>query len=79
MDWKNIDLTSPHERAQDVLDSYSFDTLLLEVECNMGSRVNKTLLREHFYDIITKRTAEAVGIFEDNIENILTQAKKENR
>ena len=35
MDWKNVDLSSDYERSQDILSSYSFDTLLLEISCNI--------------------------------------------
>lgn len=34
MDWKNIDLASNYERNQTFLDGYSFETLLLEIDCN---------------------------------------------
>lgn len=35
MDWKNVDLDDGYERDQNILDPYDFDTLLLEISCNV--------------------------------------------
>jgi len=44
MDWKNIDLTSGYERDQNFLDGYDFETLLLEIHCNMKEITKEAIL-----------------------------------
>ena len=35
MDWNNIDTSDNWEMSQAMLDAYTFDTLMLEVSCNV--------------------------------------------
>ena len=73
MDWNNIDLNSDYERNQDFLTGYSFDTLLLEISCNLRI-INNTTVREHCYNELNNRIREAKEIFEANINNIVKNA-----
>jgi hypothetical protein len=73
MDWDNIDLTSGYEREQDFLTGYSFDTLLLEISCNLRD-INEKTVRDHCYNELNNRIREAKEIFEANLNNILKEA-----
>lgn len=75
MDWNNVDLTSDYERDQDFLTGYSFDTLLLEISCNLRDIDEKTV-RNHCYNELNNRIREAKEIFEANLSNIIKDAKK---
>ena len=35
MDYLNIDFSSDHERNSNLLDGYDFETLFLEISCNL--------------------------------------------
>jgi hypothetical protein len=76
MDWKNVNLTSSYERDQDILDPYSFDTLLLEIHCNLPV-IDETTVRSHFRQTMADKFRSAHEVFESNLKNIVKQAKKE--
>jgi hypothetical protein len=76
MDWKNVNLTSSYERDQDILDPYSFDTLLLEIHCNLPV-IDETTVRNHFRHEMADKFRTAHEVFEANLRNIVKQAKKE--
>lgn len=40
MNWKNVNLDSSYETAQAIIDPLDFDTLLLEINCNLRE-INK--------------------------------------
>ena len=40
MDYLNIDFNSDHERNSNILDGYDFETLFLEISCNV-SEINE--------------------------------------
>ncbi len=46
MNWQNVDLNSPSESSADILDPYSFDTLLLEIECNLTEITPETVRKQ---------------------------------
>ncbi len=75
MDWNNVDLNS-HERDSNILEPYSFDTLLLEIHCNVRD-INEQTVRAQFETSLAAKMVEAVEIFTANKENILKQAIKE--
>lgn len=75
MDWNNVDLNSNYERDQDFLTGYSFDTLLLEISCNLRD-INEKTVRDHCYNELNNRIREAKEIFEANLKNIIKDAKK---
>ena len=78
MDWNNIDLGNGYERDQSILDSYSFDTLLLEVSCNVRI-ISEQTVRKQFEDSLRSKIESARDVFEANIKNIVLQAKNERR
>ncbi len=78
MNWKNVDLTDGYEREQDFLDGYSFDTLLLEIQCNL-KEINRKTVEEQFLTVLRYKIDDAKEIFYNNIDNIVAQAKKERK
>ena len=75
IDWKNVDLKS-HEVNENILDPYSFRTLLLEVNCNL-KEINKETILKQFNDELAMKVRVAKEIFADNLDNIVNHAKKE--
>lgn len=75
MNWKNVDLNSPSESSQDILDGYDFDTLLLEIECNCPEITPETVRKQALYEINLKYKT-ALEILEDNLQNITRHALK---
>ena len=77
MNWNNLDLTEDsHERDANLIDGLTFDTLLLEIHCNIRD-INLETVEKQFDEDIKSRVNEARGIFEANLDNIVKQAKKE--
>jgi hypothetical protein len=76
MDWKNVDLNSPYERNQEILDGYSFETLLLEIHTNLRV-INEQTVRAQFELELKSKIDSAREIFEANLANIVTEAIKE--
>ena len=74
-DWNNINLTSS-ERGLNILDAYSFDTLLLEISCNLPE-INPDTVRDQFYQELRNKVESAKAVFEANVQNIVTQAIEE--
>jgi len=76
-DWSNIDLESS-ERHLNILDPYDFDTLLLEVSCNIRDEdLNASSIEAHAQQVLRAKYTEALQIVRDNIQNIRNQAIKE--
>ena len=78
MNWKNVDLNSAYERDQNILDGYSFDTLLLEISCNLRE-VNERTIREQFEISLRAKIDSAREVFENNLKNIVKMAIKERK
>ena len=78
MNWKNIDLKSAYERDQNILDGYSFDTLLLEISCNLRE-VNERTIREQFEISLKSKIESAREVFDNNLKNIVKTALKERK
>ena len=79
MNWKNVNLTDSYERDQNILEPYSFDTLLLECYCNIkSSEVSEQRIREQFETVLKAKVREAREIFNDNLSNITKKVKKDN-
>lgn len=78
MNWRNVNLKDGYEREQDFLDGYSFDTLLLEIQCNL-KEINRKTVEEHFLEVLRYKIDDAKEIFYNNIDNIVLQAKEEGR
>ena len=76
MNWKNVDLKSSYERDQNILDGYNFDTLLLEVSCNV-KEINKASVMAQAMETLNAKHKSALEVLANNIDNIVSMAKKE--
>ena len=77
MNWNNIDLKDgSHERDANLIDPLTFDTLLLEINCNI-KEINQETVKQQFKEDLNNRVQEAWSIFEANYDNIVKQALKE--
>mgnify|MGYP003150671173 CR=1 FL=1 len=77
MDWNNVDLTNSYEKDQDFLNSYSFDTLLMEIHCNIPKeKITPEVIMKHAKEVLKNRYDEALSILESNLTNITNEAKK---
>lgn len=76
MDWNNVDLNSPSESGSCLVDPYTFDALLLEIECNLPE-INLITVREQAMNSIQSRYEEAIDILTSNLINITNHALKE--
>lgn len=78
MNWENVDLSDGYERDQNFLDPYSFDTLLLEISCNIpNDKISRESVLKQVHENIQNRVEEAYRIIENNLDNIVEQARKE--
>jgi len=75
IDWNNVNLKDSYERSRNILEPYSFDILLLEVECNLRD-VNAATVTAQFESILQAKVAEAREIFAANLENIVVNAQE---
>lgn len=73
MNFFNIDLNSPYETNQPILDSYNIETLLLEVSCNLRD-INEKTVREQAIVSLKSKYDTAIEILEANIINITNKA-----
>jgi hypothetical protein len=76
MDWNNIDLRNDYECSREILTGYRFETLLLEIACNLRE-INKETIRTQFETELNNRIREAREIFEANLTNIVKEAQRE--
>jgi len=75
MNWNNIDLNSPYESSQNLLDGYDFDTILLEVSCNLKEITPETV-RKQALESINCKYKTAIEILEANLQNLTDAALK---
>lgn len=73
MDWKNVNLKSGFEREQNIIDPLSFESLLLEVSCNIKD-INKETITAQFETDLKDRIRSAREVFNNNLDNILNDA-----
>jgi hypothetical protein len=78
IDWKNVDLSDAYTRDQNILDPYSFSTLLLEIECNL-KEVTPETVRKQAKEAIRAKYLEALEILDNNLRNITTHARKQQK
>ena len=78
MNWNNIDLNSPFESSQPILDSYDCDTILLEVACNVKI-ITKESVREQALKSIKEKYQTAIEILDANLDNLTANAIKERK
>ena len=76
MNWENVNLKDGYERDQNILDPYSFDTLLLEISCNLKEITPQTVTN-HFETELRNKMRSAREVFYANAKNIIEQANKE--
>ena len=72
----NLDLNSDYEKSQNILEPYTFETLLLELHCN-EKVIDETAARKQFEEQLQSKIEEAREIFEANLNGIVNQAKKD--
>jgi hypothetical protein len=78
MNWSNINLENEYEANKNILEPYKFDTLLLEINCNIRLEdINKEEIKKHFEKELNAKIREAREIFKANIDNIVNHAIKE--
>lgn len=73
VNWSNIDLKDAYERNLALIDELTFDTLLLEIECNIKD-INAVTVTEQFEKDLQSRIEESRSIFKDNVDNIVKDA-----
>jgi hypothetical protein len=76
MDWNNVDLRNDYECSREILTGYKFETLLLEISCNLRE-INKDTVRKQFETELNSRIREAKEIFEANLTNIVKEGQRE--
>ena len=76
MNWNNVNLEDNYERGQNIIDPLSFETLLLEVHCNIQD-ITIAAVRNQFEIDLQNRIKSARETFEANVKNITAKAKKE--
>ena len=80
IDWNNIDLDSPCERDLNILDPYNFETLLLEIHCNIADKeINEKSVNDLFQELLNAKVVEARQIFKANLKNIVKYSKDYNK
>jgi len=75
MNWKNINLKDNSERAQNIIDPLSFDTLLLEISCNL-QHINEGTILQQFEEDLQSRVQSAREVMKNNLKNILKDAEE---
>ena len=74
MDWNNVDLNS-HEVDSHLVDPLTFETLLLEIHCNIRD-ISEASVTTQFEEDLQSRIEEARSVFNSNLQNIVEKAKK---
>lgn len=79
-DWSNIDLSSNYERSLNILEPYTFDTLLIELYCNLREeQLTPEEIEKHAINVMRARLSEATEILRANLANIVAKAKEERK
>ena len=76
MNWKNVDLNSPYERSQNLMEPYTFNQLMEEISCNLRE-INTETVRAQARESIKAKYNEALEILESNLSNITKVAQAE--
>ena len=75
MNWENVNLKSSYERAQNIIDPLSFDTLLLEISCNVKN-IDKETVMKQFEDNLKSKIQSAREVMLNNLDNIIKEAQE---
>ena len=73
INWNNINLKSPYQSNLNILDDYNFDTLLLEISCNVKD-INEATVKAQAMESIKAKYNEAIEILNANLKNITNEA-----
>jgi len=73
--WNNIDLNSAYERSLNILNAYSFEDLLLEINCNLRD-INEATVTKQFNESVESKINCMKEVFEANLKNIVKEAQK---
>ena len=65
MDYLNINFSSDDERNFNILDGYDFETLFLEISCNL-TEINEETVKQQFYESLNSKIQSAKDIFNAN-------------
>lgn len=72
----NIDLDSSYQRSLAIIDEYTFEDLLLEINCNLPT-ISKESVMKQFEDALQSRITSAREVMQDNLENIVKHANEQ--
>lgn len=73
-DWANINLSDETTHELNLIDGLTFGDLLQEISSNI-EEINIVTVMAQFQDDLSRRVAEARGIFADNADAIVNAAK----
>jgi len=76
MNWKNVNLERGYEADQPIIDPLNFDTLLLEIHCNL-TEINEATVMAQFEEDLQSRITSAREVMQNNLKNIVKHANKE--
>ena len=76
MDYLNINFSGDNERNSNLLDGYDFETLFLEISCNL-TELNEESVKKQFYESLNSKIQSAKDIFNANLKNIVKYAQEE--
>ena len=76
MNYSNIDFNSDYERNSNILDGYDFETLFLEISCNL-TEINEETVKQQFYESLNSKIQSAKDVFNANLKNIVKYAQEE--
>ena len=76
MDYLNINFSNDHKRNSNILDGYDFETLFLEISCNL-TEINEETVKRQFYESLNSKIQSAKDIFNANLKNIVKYAQEE--
>jgi hypothetical protein len=80
IDWTNIKLKDEYQRNLDLLDPYSFETLLLELHCNIpNEKLTKEEIQKHAKSVLLEKYQTAIEILNDNIDNIFKYEQEQRK
>ena len=72
VNWSELDLNSAYEKGLPVLDSYSMETLLLEIHCNIKtSDLSRETIMDQAEESIRSKVSSAIEVLFDNLDAVL--------
>lgn len=78
IDWEKIDFESSFQRSLNLIEPLTFETLLLEVDCNIPE-ITKGAIILQFKEDLSSRIEEAWEIFGANLDSIHSAAKQKRK